>query len=200
MHCRVKRSAGVNGAGYIECHHLFPQRVPPLASKRRRQRFAPSGNVRVDVATDKAEFFDAALQLVHPFFRADSGRLWQLADGRYLLGPAARHTGDQIITGPGPVAAYKRGAKMVPHRRCLRGEHQAIDPRFRHAFELSLHRSFQLFIAELQFCFCWSCQIGDLAPAVCLQLWWGGREMGMSIDDHRSFLLRRRSAASIAQT
>src|SRR3990172_13037052 len=94
VHRRIERGAGVDRAWDVEIDHLFPERIPPFAADRRRERLLAAGDVGIDVATDKAQVVNAALKLIYPFLWPNARGLRQLADGRNLIGPALRHAGD----------------------------------------------------------------------------------------------------------
>src|SRR4030095_17231681 len=77
----------------------------------------------------------------------------------------------------------------MTHRRRLRRKEQSVDSRFLHALELSLHRAFQLLIADLELGSRGLAKIGNLPSPVGLQLQGSGGEMGVGVNDHK-FLLR----------
>src|SRR4030095_9310382 len=77
----------------------------------------------------------------------------------------------------------------MTHRRRLRRKEQSIDSRFLHALELSLHRAFQLLIADLELGSRGLAKIGNLPSPVGLPLQGSGGEMGVGVNDHK-FLLR----------
>src|SRR4030095_9576728 len=77
----------------------------------------------------------------------------------------------------------------MTHRRRLRRKEQSIDSRFLHALELSLHRAFQLLIADLELGSRGLAKIGNLPSAVGLQLQRSGGVVCVGVNDH-NFLLR----------
>ena len=134
MHRRIERSTGVHRARHVELDQLFPQRIPPLAAHRRRQRLAPPRHVGIDVAADEAQVVNATIELVGPFRRRDARRLRQLADRRDLVWKKLGDARDQIVAGLGPVTAYEGRAEVMPHRAGLRRKQQPVDAGLLHAF------------------------------------------------------------------
>src|SRR5581483_11355263 len=136
---------------------------------------------------------------VDPLSRAHAGRLRQLTHGRDFVRKELRDAPDKIVARLRPVAAHQRRAEMVPHRGRLRREEEPVDAGILHALELSVERSRERLVADLELGAERIALLDNLPRAVSEQLHGSGSVMRVRVDDHAftSIKLSRKTRSAI---
>ena len=92
----VARTTDMNHSRHIELDHALKKRIP-VALRQWRIGPVPVGRIRVDVAADKTEFFNAARQLIDAVRQTNARRLRKLANRHDLVGEHLGCAINQIV-------------------------------------------------------------------------------------------------------
>src|SRR5581483_6378758 len=185
----VDRGADVDHGDRVEGGDRLPERVPPLVAQPGGHADASAG-VRIHVAADEAELFDAAAQLLDAVLGAHPGRLRKLADADKGLGEELADAVDQLVVHLGPVAADQLAPEVVSHSGGLGREDRQIGAALALLLDLAvLQAGLDLLIADVQLALSRPAEIGDLVGAIGAQGKRGGRVVAVDVDDHAPYLL-----------
>ena len=148
-----------------------------------------AGGVRVEVASDEAEFVDAAIQFLDARFRFHAWRLREHTDAHEIIGVKATHAMNEVVAEPRPISAGLGVTDVMGHRGRTGRENGEVGATLALQFELGVFEAFpDLVIADA-----WPLgrvkrrvfEAGDLALAISLQFFRSGRVVTVTVDDHR---------------
>jgi hypothetical protein len=186
MEVGIVRRADVDHGRNVELHQLLVERIPP-AIRERRVGPVPARRIRIEIAADQAERFDAALELGHAIRRRHARRLRQLANADEIVGIEPAAAMDQIVADLRPCKADVGIADVVAHAGGPRREDSEVGAAFALKFELQLQALANLVVADVQV------RIGRLGPISPggdlplpknLELSRRRRVVAVTIDDH----------------